>query len=45
MRPDYMALALEEARGAAARGEVPVGAVLVDRASGVVIAAASNAVE
>ena len=45
MRPDYMALALEEARAAAARGEVPVGAVLVDRASGTVIAAAGNAVE
>lgn len=40
-----MALALEEARGAAARGEVPVGAVLVDSASGEVVAQAGNQVE
>lgn len=40
-----MALALEEARAAAARGEVPVGAVLVDAASGDVLARAGNEVE
>jgi tRNA(adenine34) deaminase len=39
-----MALALAEAEAAAARGEVPVGAVLVD-ARGQVIAAAGNRVE
>jgi tRNA(adenine34) deaminase len=39
-----MALALAEARAAAARGEVPVGAVLVDSA-GRVLAAAGNRVE
>lgn len=37
----HMALALNEARSAAARGEVPVGAVIVD-ASGAVVAAAGN---
>ncbi len=36
-----MALALDEARTAAARGEVPVGAIVADR-SGRVIAAAGN---
>lgn len=36
----YMELALEEARQAALRGEVPVGAVMVRR--GIVIAAAGN---
>ena len=41
---DYMALALAEAEAAAARGEVPVGAVLVD-AGGRVVARAGNAVE
>ncbi len=40
-----MALALEEARAAASRGEVPVGAVLVDSASGEVVARAGNRVE
>jgi tRNA(adenine34) deaminase len=39
----FMTLALAEAEGAAARGEVPVGAVLV--ADGVVLAAAGNRVE
>jgi tRNA(Arg) A34 adenosine deaminase TadA len=39
-----MAIALQEAEEAAARGEVPVGAVVVD-ASGAVIARAGNAVE
>ncbi|SUZ30619.1 tRNA-specific adenosine deaminase [Roseibaca ekhonensis] len=37
----YMPLALREARNAATRGEVPVGAVIVDR-SGTVLAAAGN---
>jgi tRNA(adenine34) deaminase len=40
---DFMAQALDQARAAAARGEVPVGAVLVR--DGVVIAAAGNRVE
>ena len=40
-----MALALDEARAAAARGEVPVGAVVVDDATGAIIARAGNAVE
>ncbi|HZT52582.1 MAG TPA: nucleoside deaminase [Stellaceae bacterium] len=39
-----MALALEEAERAFARGEVPVGAVVVD-ATGAVLAAAGNRVE
>jgi tRNA(adenine34) deaminase len=43
-RPAPMALALAEAEGAGARGEVPVGAVLVDR-EGRVLAAAGNRVE
>lgn len=38
-----MRLALEQARAAGAAGEVPVGAVVVDPASGEVIAAAGNA--
>jgi len=42
--PSAMALALAEAGAAAARGEVPVGAVLVD-AEGGVLAAAGNRVE
>jgi len=40
----FMELALEQARRAAAAGEVPVGAVLVD-ASGAVLAATHNRVE
>jgi tRNA(adenine34) deaminase len=43
-RPSPMALALAEAEQAAARGEVPVGAILVD-GEGWVIAAAGNRVE
>jgi tRNA(adenine34) deaminase len=39
-RENYMEMALEEARAAAARGEVPVGAVLVS--GGVVIARDGN---
>ena len=45
MTPDHMNRALDEARRAADRGEVPVGAVVVDAATGAVIAAAGNAVE
>ncbi|MBT7648437.1 MAG: nucleoside deaminase, partial [Rhodospirillaceae bacterium] len=41
-RPSYMEEALEQARAAMARGETPVGAVLVRE--GVVIAAAGNRV-
>ena len=40
-----MELALAEAIAAAERGEVPVGAVVVDGASGEVVAAAGNAIE
>ncbi len=40
-----MARALVEAASAAARGEVPVGAVVVDAASGEVLAAAGNRTE
>ena len=39
-RPDFMALALGEARAAATRGEVPVGAVIARE--GVAIATAGN---
>ena len=39
-RPDYMTAALEQARDAAARGEVPVGAVIVHQ--GEILAAAGN---
>ena len=40
-----MALALDEARTAASKGEVPVGAIVVDDTTGTVIARAGNAVE
>lgn len=40
-----MALALDQAQLAAERGEVPVGAVLVDSESGRVVAKAGNQVE
>jgi tRNA(adenine34) deaminase len=40
-----MSLALDEAERAFARGEVPVGAVIVDAASGAVVASAGNRVE
>jgi len=39
--PSHMSIALEEARAAAARGEVPVGAAIVDP-SGRVVARAGN---
>lgn len=48
MHPDhaaFMQLALEEARAAAARGEVPIGAVVVERATGAVISRAGNRTE
>jgi tRNA(Arg) A34 adenosine deaminase TadA len=40
-----MARAITEAKRAAARGEVPVGCVIVDAASGEVVAAAGNRTE
>lgn len=40
-----MALAFDEAAAAGARGEVPVGAVIVDPASGEILAAAGNETE
>ena len=42
---DYMEIALSEAQAAAERGEVPVGAVLVDEASGDIIAQSGNRTE
>src|SRR5262249_19753758 len=44
-RRSLMDLALAEAEAAGGRGEVPVGAVLVDGASGAVLARAGNRVE
>ncbi len=44
-RTTFMQLALAEAERAAAAGEVPVGAVVVDGESGEVLAAASNRTE
>lgn len=41
----YMELAIAEAQAAAGRGEVPVGAVVVEAASGRVLARAGNRVE
>lgn len=43
--PDPMDIAFEEAESAAARGEVPVGAVIVAVATGQVLARAGNRVE
>ena len=43
--PSFMALALEEAEAAAAAGEVPVGAVLVDGRDGTILARDRNRVE
>jgi tRNA(Arg) A34 adenosine deaminase TadA len=40
--PQPMAIALEEAAAAAGQGEVPVGAVIIDGATGAVIARAGN---
>lgn len=39
----YMTAAMEEARAAGARGEVPIGAILVDSASGAIVSRAGNA--
>ncbi len=44
-KPGPMAAALDEAERAAKRGEVPVGAVLVDATSGAIVAAAGNRTE
>ncbi|MCH7929758.1 MAG: nucleoside deaminase [Proteobacteria bacterium] len=44
-QPSPMARALAEARAAGGRGEAPVGAVVVDGASGEVLAAAGNRCE
>lgn len=44
-QPDFMVLALAEAQKAADRGEVPVGAVLVDPQTQAVVAVAGNQVE
>ena len=41
----FMGMALDEAALAAAAGEVPVGAVVVDDASGAVVAQGRNAIE
>jgi len=41
----YMGIALDEARAASGRGEVPVGAVLVDGATGEILARAGNRTE
>ncbi|MDF2765580.1 MAG: tadA [Rhodospirillales bacterium] len=43
--PSFMTAALAEAEAAAAAGEVPVGAVLVEAASGRILARARNRVE
>lgn len=43
--PSFIQLALQQARLAASRGEVPVGAVIVDSSSGAIIAAAHNRTE
>lgn len=43
--PSFMALALAEAERAGERGEVPVGAVVVDARAGGVLASAGNRVE
>ena len=44
-KPSFMSMALAEAEAAAARGEVPVGAVLVEAETGRVIAADGNRTE
>ncbi len=45
MTETYMARALDEAARAAARGEVPVGAILIDVNTGAVVAQSGNRVE
>lgn len=44
-KTDYMIQALAAAKNAAAQGEIPVGAVVVDGKSGAVLAAAGNETE
>ncbi len=44
-KTDFMAMALEQAQKAADRGEVPVGAVMVDPDKNQVVASAGNEVE
>ncbi|MFM2042943.1 MAG: hypothetical protein RLY86_1519 [Pseudomonadota bacterium] len=43
--PTFMDIAFAEAEAAAARGEVPVGAVIVDPADGTIVARAGNRTE
>jgi tRNA(Arg) A34 adenosine deaminase TadA len=45
IRSAFMRIALEEAEAAAERGEIPVGAVIVDGGTGAVLARAGNRVE
>ncbi len=45
MEKQYITIALQEAQKAAARNEVPVGAVIVDSKTGKIIASAGNLVE
>lgn len=42
---DYMEIAIEEAKKAGKRGEVPIGAVVVDATSGEILARAGNQTE
>ena len=42
---NYMDIALKEAEKAAARGEVPIGAVVVDSTTGEIVAVAGNQTE
>ena len=44
-KPSFMALAFDEAEKAGLRDEVPIGAVVVEAATGTVIAAAGNRTE
>lgn len=44
-KPDFMALAFEEAEAAGVRGEVPIGAVVVEATTGRILARAGNEVE
>jgi tRNA(adenine34) deaminase len=45
IRSAFMRIALEEAEAAAERGEIPVGAVIVDSGTGAVLARAGNRVK
>ncbi|MBP2227172.1 tRNA(Arg) A34 adenosine deaminase TadA [Azospirillum agricola] len=45
LRPSPMDIAFQEAEAAAARGEVPVGAVVVDPATGAILGRAGNRTE